>query len=158
MPFHGNSYFPIIRCPPTWDGWQCWENGGHPGHIEYMECPDYIYFESANLEAIQNEESIETTGSCRGKNIFAQRCIELNYHLINSSYCIIFLAIVHTEYAEKECTCDGTWYQKPPTISSKSITPTIVPNNTNSMGSDLKAIPVAVKRRGVEWTNYKTCR
>ena len=33
-----------VRCPPTWDGWQCWEEGGSPGRIEYRACPSYIYF------------------------------------------------------------------------------------------------------------------
>ena len=33
-----------IRCPPTWDGWQCWEDGGSPDSVEYRACPSYIYF------------------------------------------------------------------------------------------------------------------
>ena len=47
----------IIRCPPTWDGWQCWEDGGRPGVVERMECPDYIYFKTFSLEP---------EGSCKG--------------------------------------------------------------------------------------------
>ena len=32
------------RCQPTWDGWQCWEEGGTPDSVEYRACPSYIYF------------------------------------------------------------------------------------------------------------------
>lgn len=34
------------HCPPTWDGWQCWTEGGDPGEINYERCPPYIYFHS----------------------------------------------------------------------------------------------------------------
>ena len=34
------------RCPATWDGWQCWPEGGILGQIEYRPCPNYIYFHS----------------------------------------------------------------------------------------------------------------
>ena len=47
----------LISCPPTWDGWQCWENGGRPGYTEYIECPKYIYFKTS---------SIESNGACGG--------------------------------------------------------------------------------------------
>ena len=46
-----------ISCPPTWDGWQCWEDGGRPGYTEYMECPNYIYFKTS---------TIENNGACGG--------------------------------------------------------------------------------------------
>ena len=32
------------RCPATWDGWQCWPDGGQPDHVEYRSCPSYISF------------------------------------------------------------------------------------------------------------------
>ncbi len=32
------------RCPPTWDGWQCWPDGGDPGVTEYQTCPSHIFF------------------------------------------------------------------------------------------------------------------
>ena len=31
-------------CPPTWDGWQCWEGGAKAGEVEERHCPAYIYF------------------------------------------------------------------------------------------------------------------
>ena len=31
-------------CPPTWDGWQCWEEEGEEGRAEERQCPTYIYF------------------------------------------------------------------------------------------------------------------
>ena len=31
-------------CPPTWDGWQCWEGGAEAGEVEERNCPAYIYF------------------------------------------------------------------------------------------------------------------
>ena len=34
------------KCPATWDGWQCWPEGGVPGQVEYSPCPNYIYFHS----------------------------------------------------------------------------------------------------------------
>ena len=34
------------RCPATWDGWQCWPDGGSPDRTEYQSCPSYIYFHS----------------------------------------------------------------------------------------------------------------
>ena len=33
-----------VACPPTWDGWQCWERGGQPGTTPTQPCPHYIYF------------------------------------------------------------------------------------------------------------------
>ena len=35
------------RCPATWDGWQCWLEGGQPSRVEYQPCPSYIYFHSS---------------------------------------------------------------------------------------------------------------
>ena len=52
-----NIHYIVISCPPTWDGWQCWENGGRPGYTEYIECPKYIYFKTS---------SIESNGACGG--------------------------------------------------------------------------------------------
>ena len=31
-------------CPPTWDGWQCWSDGGQPGVTSTKTCPEYIFF------------------------------------------------------------------------------------------------------------------
>ena len=47
-------------CPTTWDGWQCWPNGGNPGRIEFRPCPSYIYFHS---ESKGNGEFTDTCGS-----------------------------------------------------------------------------------------------
>ena len=33
-----------LKCPPTWDGWQCWAEGGWPGQTMYHNCPSYIFF------------------------------------------------------------------------------------------------------------------
>ena len=53
--------FLYLRCPPKWDGWQCWERGGRPGYTEYVECPEYIYFKtSSTLES-------ESGNSCKGR-------------------------------------------------------------------------------------------
>ena len=70
---------------------------------------------------------------------------------------------MYAEYAEKECTCDGTWYQKPPKVSSKgnvykSTTSSGISSRKGIIHFDPKTMPVVVKRRGAEWTNYKTCR
>ena len=58
--------FLYFRCPPKWDGWQCWERGGRPGHTEYVECPEYIYFKTSALE---------NGGNCKG-NILSE-----GYHI-----------------------------------------------------------------------------
>lgn len=42
------------RCPPTWDGWQCWDDGGQPGQVEYRACPSYIYFHSSSAVGSDN--------------------------------------------------------------------------------------------------------
>ena len=61
MGFLGTSLllFLYLRCPPKWDGWQCWERGGRPGYTEYVECPEYIYFKTSTLES--------GSGNCKGK-------------------------------------------------------------------------------------------
>ena len=51
--------FLYLRCPPKWDGWQCWERGGRPGYTEYVECPEYIYFKTSTLES--------GSGNCKGR-------------------------------------------------------------------------------------------
>ena len=33
-----------VLCPPTWDGWQCWAEGGEAGVAGELPCPQYIYF------------------------------------------------------------------------------------------------------------------
>ena len=38
------------RCPATWDGWQCWPDGGTPDRTEYRSCPSYISFFSNGLK------------------------------------------------------------------------------------------------------------
>ena len=50
----------VKTCPPTWDGWQCWPDGGNPGRIEFRPCPSYIHFHS---ESKGNEEFTDTCGS-----------------------------------------------------------------------------------------------
>ncbi|KAF0305523.1 Calcitonin receptor [Amphibalanus amphitrite] len=32
-------------CPPTWDGWQCWQAAA-PGSTATAVCPDYVYFDN----------------------------------------------------------------------------------------------------------------
>ena len=74
---------------------------------------------------------------------------------------IMFHAIVYTEYAEKECMCDGTWFQKLPKTSKRgnfnnATTSTEISSKNRIISLGPKAMPL--KRRGAEWTNYKTCR
>ena len=53
---HKRCYFSAVseelainsKCPATWDGWQCWADGGVPGQVEYSVCPNYIYFHSVD--------------------------------------------------------------------------------------------------------------
>ena len=45
------------KCPPTWDGWQCWPHGGSPGQIEFRPCPSYIYFHS------ERNQNVDPCGS-----------------------------------------------------------------------------------------------
>ena len=60
---------PVTRCPPTWDGWQCWEDGGSPESVEYRACPSYIYFHTANDggQLMQNTcgSELNYSGLCR---------------------------------------------------------------------------------------------
>ena len=49
------------RCPPTWDGWQCWPEGGVPGRKEFQPCPSHIYFHSQGTR--NNGEFIDSCGS-----------------------------------------------------------------------------------------------
>ena len=51
-----------------------------------------------------------------------------NIRIIYISCILLLLAIVYTEYAEKECTCEGNWKK------------------------------IGKKEKEREWTNYKTCR
>ena len=52
-----------------------------------------------------------------------------NIRIIFISCILLLLAIVYTEYAEKECTCEGNWKKR---------------KGRNGQEN--------------EWTNYKTCR
>ena len=75
------------KCPATWDGWQCWPEGGVPGQVEYSPCPNYIYFHSMDQF------------SCGSKWIWPLHL------LFNVSYNIIFKG-----YAEKQCMENGRWF------------------------------------------------
>ena len=46
-------------CPPTWDGWQCWPDGGDPGHVEYQPCPSHIYFHSGGSSGVGKTNLME---------------------------------------------------------------------------------------------------
>jgi len=46
-------------CPPTWDGWQCWPDGGAPGETVHASCPGYIYFGSS----VAAEDGV-SSGAC----------------------------------------------------------------------------------------------
>lgn len=43
------------RCPPTWDGWQCWSSGGSAGTVAHEPCPSYIYFHSSAEGELQQD-------------------------------------------------------------------------------------------------------
>ena len=53
------------RCPATWDGWQCWPDGGQPDHVEYRSCPSYIsFFSNGRRDACGSyaEKTCESAG------------------------------------------------------------------------------------------------
>ena len=53
-----------LHCPPTWDGWQCWPEGGSPGRTQYEFCPHYIFFHTNNGRGAISQ------GSCGSKSRF----------------------------------------------------------------------------------------
>ena len=58
------------KCPPTWDGWQCWPQGGSPGQIEFRPCPSYIYFHS---------ERNQNVDPCGSKSQHTEGRLNLNF-------------------------------------------------------------------------------
>ena len=65
----------------------------------------------------------------------------------------LYNSLVYKEYAEKECNCDGTWYQKLPRVRRPRLA---IQNNTISTAP--KLMFSRAKRKGQEWTNYKSCK
>ena len=58
---------------------------------------------------------------------------------------------VYKEYAEKECNCDGTWYQKLPRRPRLEF-------QNDTLRTAPKLMFSRAKRKGQEWTNYKSCK
>ena len=74
---------------------------------------------------------------------------------------------MYSEYAEKQCACDGTWYRKPPrmpkpinrknNVNSVDNT-TILRKQGNTNNFELKLMSSRQRPKGAEWTNFTTCQ
>eukprot|EP00095_Tigriopus_kingsejongensis_P004606 snap_masked-scaffold2114_size20529-processed-gene-0.1 protein:Tk04606 transcript:snap_masked-scaffold2114_size20529-processed-gene-0.1-mRNA-1 annotation:"calcitonin gene-related peptide type 1 receptor" len=43
-----------ISCSPTWDGWQCWPDGGRPDQVMTEPCPKHIFFHTNGAGIMDN--------------------------------------------------------------------------------------------------------
>lgn len=87
-----NESAPVELCPPTWDGWLCWDEFARPNQVLEQSCPKHIYWH-------------QLVPPCRGKH---KQTKSVKEH-INLHY--YFRFINSLGYVTKLCNPSGQWFQ-----------------------------------------------
>ena len=104
------------RCPPTWDGWQCWPDGGKAGETSTGTCPPYIHF-SAGASMCSGKSSWRSyiymwhTVISKGLSI-------VQLHINNTSVTSQFdwvqniVSLTSIGSCRKQCLLGGQWFKR----------------------------------------------
>lgn len=100
-----NESAPVDLCPPTWDGWLCWDEFARPSQVLEQSCPKHIYWH-------------QLVPPCRGRccrTVDAQRRMAQQTKHINLHYLMIPLHFIFPSflsgYVTKKCNESGQWFQ-----------------------------------------------
>ncbi|KAH9405502.1 hypothetical protein TYRP_001354 [Tyrophagus putrescentiae] len=108
-----NESAPVDLCPPTWDGWLCWDEFARPSQVLEQSCPKHIYWHqlvppcrgyvtkkcNESGQWFQNKEHKEWSNytMCARDDIYARR---IEYSLVTNiiSMCALIPALIIFTY------------------------------------------------------------